>query len=81
MDYIDHHIYIFNKHILYWKNSYDQNGISLFVDIDIIMPVCTAVFDTFKHLLRKQCLDSEILKNYRPVANLSFFKSYCYPNT
>ena len=106
-----------------------------FVDIDIIMPVCTAVVDTFQsiscdalssiiyklnrstcgldpfptkllmshlssiiniilrivnlcfssgvfsasckstinsHLIKKQGLDSEILKNYRPVANLSF---------
>ena len=102
-----------------------------FVDIDIIMPACTAVFDTFyplscdvlsslisklnkttcvldpfptkllmSHLLyilcivnlcfssgvfptpgkssiifpliKKQGLDHEILKNYRPVANLSF---------
>ena len=106
-----------------------------FVDIDIIMPACTAVFDTFHPLscdvlsslisklnkttcvldpfltkllmahlysildiilcianlcfssgvfptpckssiifllIKKQCLDPEILKNYRPVANLSF---------
>ena len=101
-----------------------------FVNIDTIMPVCTAVFDTFNHflvmfwqvllincgldpfptkllmfhlssiiniilrivnlcfssgdfpascksaiispLIKKQGLDSEILKNYRPVANLSF---------
>ena len=103
-----------------------------FVDIDIIMPACMAVFDTFhplscdvlsslisklnkttcvldpfptkllmSHLssildiifylcfssgvfptpckssiifplIKKQCLDPEILKNYRPVANLSF---------
>ena len=98
------------------------------VDIDTIMPVCTAVFDTFQPLscdvlasiihnylwvrsfsnkiidvsfiniilrivnlcfssgdfpasyksaiisplIKKQGLDSEILKNYRPVANLSF---------
>ena len=109
-----------------------------FVDIDIIMPACTAVFDTFhplscdvlsslisklnktmldpfptkllmSHLssildiilcilnlcfssgvfptpckssiifplIKKQCLDPEILKNYRPVANLSFIsKNY-----
>ena len=107
----------------------------LFVDIDTIMPVCTAVFDAFQPLscdvfvsiilklnrttcgldpfptkllmsylssiiiimlrigcflsgdfpascklaiisplIRKQGLDSEILKNYRPVANLSFIK-------
>ena len=107
-----------------------------FVDIDIIMPVCTAVFDTFHplscdvlsslisklnnttcvldpfptkllmshlsfildiiictvnlcfssgifptpcktsiifHLIKKQGLDPEILKKYRPVTNLSFF--------
>ena len=77
-----------------------------FVDIDTIMPVCTAVFDTFQPLscdvlasiihklnrttcglghfpascklaiisplIKKQGLDYEILKNYRPVANLSF---------
>ena len=111
-----------------------------FVDIDIIMPACTAVFDTFhplscdvlsslisklnkttcvldpfptkllmSHLssildiilcivnlcfssgvfptpckssiifplIKEQCLDPEILKNYRPVANLSFIsKNY-----
>ena len=96
-----------------------------FVDIDIIMPVCTAVFDTFQPLscvldpfptkllmshlssildiilcivnlcfssgvfptpckssiifplIKKPGLDPEILKNYRPVANLSFIsKNY-----
>ena len=120
-----------------------------FVDIDTIMPVCSAVFDTFQPLscdvlasiihklnrttcgldpfptkvlmshlssiinvilcivhlcfssgdfpascksaiispfIKKQGLDSEILKNYWPIANLSFIKkniekSYCYPNT
>ena len=119
-----------------------------FVDIDIIMHVCTAVFDTFhplscdvlsslisklnettcvldpfptkllmSHLssildiflcivnlcfssgviptpckssiifplIKKQGLDPDILKNYRPVANLSLIskllKSYCNPNT
>ena len=120
-----------------------------FVDIDIIMPACTTVFDTFhplscdvlsslisklnqtncvldpfptkllmSHLsyildiilcivnlcfssgvlptpckssiifplIKKQGLDPEILKNYRPVAKLSFIpkiieKSYCNPNT
>ena len=109
-----------------------------FVDIDTIMYVCTAVFDTFQpfycdvlasiihklnrttcgldpfptkllmsplstiiniilrimnlclssgdfpascessiisHLIKKQGLDSEILKNYRPVANLSFIST------
>ena len=120
-----------------------------FVDIDKLMPACTAVFDTFhplscdvlsrlisklnkttcvldplptkllmSHLsyildiiicivnlcfssgvfptpckssiifplIKKQGMDPEILKNYRPVANLSFSskiieKSYCNPNT
>ena len=95
-----------------------------FVDIDTIMPVCTAVFDTFQPLscgldsfsttllmshsssiiniilpnvnlcfssvdfpascksaiisplIKKQGLDSEILKNYRPVANLSFISKF-----
>ena len=27
-------------------------------------------------LIKKQCLDPEILKNYRPVANLSFISNF-----
>ena len=55
-----------------------------FTDIDSIMPNCDVIFDhleklTHYHvssviipLLKKPGLDSEILKNYRPVANLHF---------
>ena len=34
------------------------------------MPVCKTNYHD--HMIKKQGLDSEILKNYRPVANLSF---------
>ena len=43
--------------------------IYIFVDIDIIMPCKSSIIFP---LIKKQCLDPEILKNYRPVANLLF---------
>ena len=48
--------------------------IYIFVDIDIIMPCKSSIIFP---LIKKQCLDTEILKNYRPVANLLFIsKNY-----
>ena len=47
-------------------------GISLFVDIHIIMPVCTAIFDTFQQL-SCDVLASIIKKLNRTTCGLDLF--------